>query len=204
MTDLAARAEKLLEEALERAGARDPREFYRERLRELKASNPDGYAQAIAYYKDTLIPEVASGESDPLECWTEYGRRLAEAVAPGRTVSVDPSGLAQPFEPPAGDGLILHLPDESGAKALLVGLPPEPSFSAYWESHELSIMITSLVTFFSSSVGLAGSTISRRCMARRPSSIRKPISSRLVSVSSIGQVSPPTLRSVEITGRFSR
>jgi hypothetical protein len=127
MTDLAAQADKLLEEALERAGARDPREFYRERLRDLKQANPDGYAEAIAYYTDTLIPQVASGEPDPLECWTEYGRRLAVALGAGRTIAVDVRGWATPFEAPAGDRLVLHVPEGNGARALLVGLPPEPS-----------------------------------------------------------------------------
>ena len=129
MTDLAAQADKLLEDALERAGARDPREFYRERLRDLKQADPDGYAQAIAHYTDTLIPQVASGDTDPMECWTEYGRRLAAALAPGRTVAVDASGKAIAFEAPAGDRLILHLPNANGARALLVGLPPELSDS---------------------------------------------------------------------------
>ena len=124
MTDPAAQADKLLEEALQRSGSRDPREFYRERLRELKQASPDGYAKAVAYYMDTLIPAVAGGDSDPLECWTEYGRTLAVALADGRTVAVDTSGLATPYEAPAGDRLILHIPD-TGTRALLVGLPPE-------------------------------------------------------------------------------
>jgi hypothetical protein len=125
--DLTAQADEKLEEALSREGARDPREFYRDRLRELKQANPDGYAKAVAYYRDTLIPGVASGEP-PLEAWTEYGRRLAESLAPGRTVAVDVTGRAHPYEAPAPrDRLILHLPDAKGGRALLVGLPAELS-----------------------------------------------------------------------------
>lgn len=124
--DLAAEADRRLDEALEHAGARDPREFYRDRLRELKSSNPEGYGEAVAYYRDTLIPGVGSGSAEPLAAWTEYGRRLAEAVAPGRTVCVDATGRARPYEaPPPADGLVLHLPDAKGARALLVGLPGE-------------------------------------------------------------------------------
>jgi hypothetical protein len=119
----AARADEALETALAASGARDPREFYRERLRELKRANAREYEVAVAYYRDTLIPEVASGDRDPLAAWTEYGRRLASALAPGRTVSVDPSGRADPYEAPAPDRLVLHLPSEAGARALLVGLP---------------------------------------------------------------------------------
>lgn len=121
-----ARADARLEAALKEAGARDPREFYRERLRELKQANPEGYASAVTYYTDTLIPEVAGGEGDPLAAWTEYGRRLAEAVSPGRTVAVDGTGRAHPYRAPAArDHLVLHLPEAKGARAILVGLPGE-------------------------------------------------------------------------------
>lgn len=123
--DLTARADARLEKALREEGARDPREFYRERLRELKQANPEGYAEAVAYYRDTLIPRVASGEGDPLADWTEYGRRLAEASAPGRTVAVDGTGRAAPYAAPAPrDRLVLHLPDQGG-RALVVGIPAE-------------------------------------------------------------------------------
>jgi len=124
--DLTARADTRLEAALAEAGARDPREFYRERLRDLKQSNPEGYTQAVAYYRDTLIPAVASGDGDPLAAWTEYGRRLAEALTPGRTVAIDVTGRAHSYQSPAPrDRLVLHLPEAKGSRALLVGLPAE-------------------------------------------------------------------------------
>jgi hypothetical protein len=120
-------ADRRLEEALEARGARDPREFYRQRLRDLKGADPAAYAEAVAYYRDTLIPEVASG-AEPLAAWTRYGRRLAEATAAGRTVSVDGTGVAHPWtDPPDPEHLVLHLPDDAGRPALLVGLPAEPS-----------------------------------------------------------------------------
>lgn len=125
--DLTAAADAALEAALEATGARDPREFYRERLRELKRESPDGYEKAVAYYTDTLIPTVASGSGDPLDAWTEYGRALASALAPGRTLSVDATGKARPYEDPNRAELVLHLPEERGARALLVGLPTELS-----------------------------------------------------------------------------
>lgn len=125
MTDsLTAEADRALETALAASGARDPREFYRERLRELKRVSPEAYKGAVAYYTSTLLPEVAAGEREPLEAWTEYGRRLAEALAPGRTVGIDATGRAHPWERHEPDRLVLHLPDEKGARALLVGLPP--------------------------------------------------------------------------------
>ena len=98
-------ADEALEAAIQASGARDPREFYRERLRALKDSNPDGYRSAVTYYRETLIPAVAEGTEPPLEAWTEYGRMLAETLSPGRTVSIDASGRAHPYESPDLDRL---------------------------------------------------------------------------------------------------
>jgi len=125
--DIAAKADRILEEALERTGARDPRDFYRERLKALKESDPRGYDSAVDYYRNTLLPKVASEEEEALAAWTEYGRTLAEAVSAGRTVAVDRTGRAGPYDGPDQDRLILHLPDDAGARALLVGLPAELS-----------------------------------------------------------------------------
>ena len=124
--EIAEKADQLLEQALESTGSRDPREFYRDRLRDLKRTNPDGYADAVSYYRDTLIPSVADSGADALQAWTEYGRRLAEALAPGRTVEVDGTGFARPYEAPsAADRLVLHIPEDKRARTMLVALPPE-------------------------------------------------------------------------------
>lgn len=123
----AAAADRALEAALEASGARDPRDFYRERLRELKRVDPEAYETSVRYYGETLIPQVASGASDALAAWTEYGRRLAAALAPGRAVTIDETGRARPFERLEPNALVLHLPDQTGSRALLVGLPPELS-----------------------------------------------------------------------------
>ena len=120
------RADEILEAELEATGARDPREFYRERLRELKQTNPAGYDDAVAYYRETLLPAVAEGTSAPLDAWTEYGRRLAETLTPGRTVSIDETGRSHEYDGPNPDRLILHLPEGKG-RALLVGLPADLS-----------------------------------------------------------------------------
>lgn len=128
MTDeITQKADRILEEALERTGARDPRDYYRDRLRTLKESDEKGYEEAVAYYRDTLIPTVASEEGDPLDAWTEYGLALAEAVASGRTVTIDETGRSHPYEAPRSDHLIVHLPDDRATRALLVSLPPELS-----------------------------------------------------------------------------
>jgi hypothetical protein len=126
-TDLE-KADAAIEEALATSGARDPREFYRERLRDLKQASADAYDEAVAYYQDTLVPSVAGGQVDPLMAWTEYGRRLAELAAPGRTVSIDPTGRAEPYEAPVSqERLVLHMPDARAGRALLIALPREIS-----------------------------------------------------------------------------
>ena len=116
-------AEQAMEAALATSGGRDPRDFYRERLRELKQVNPESYRAAVTYYREVLIPEVASGAGNPLDAWIEYGRTLAAALAPGRTVSIDETGKSHNYEGVDSSGLILHLPQETAARALLVSLP---------------------------------------------------------------------------------
>ncbi|MEZ4415672.1 MAG: hypothetical protein R3E10_07950 [Gemmatimonadota bacterium] len=127
-SDLQSAHDDRFQEALEASGARDPREFYRERLRELKQSDPAAYQQAVSYYQDELVPKIARGEVEPLSAWLEYGRRLCAWTAPGETVEVDASGQRHPHRPPTpSDRLVLHLPDDKGTRALLVGLPQELS-----------------------------------------------------------------------------
>jgi hypothetical protein len=127
--DLTAEADRLLVEALNASGERDPRDYYRNRLKELKGSDPAKYGAAIEYYRNKLIPLVASGEAEPIVAWTKYGQFLAESLTPGRTVSIDPSGQSHPYEPLTASGrLVLHIPEPGkGGRALLVGLPGELS-----------------------------------------------------------------------------
>jgi len=128
MEDLQARADRRFQEALEESGGRDPREFYRERLRDLKGSDPEAYRRAVEHYRDLLIPGVAAGEKEPIQAWMEYGCLLAELTSPGRIVQVDPSGRAAPLSPPVPlDHLVLHLPGAPGIRAILVSLPAELS-----------------------------------------------------------------------------
>lgn len=129
-TDPKKAADQRFEEALAKAGARDPRDYYRERLRDLKGANPDGYADAVGYYTDTLLPSIAEGKAEPLAAWREYGLLIARLTAPGRTVAVDAGGRARPYESPGeSSDMVLHLCEgrEARGRVLLVGLPPEPS-----------------------------------------------------------------------------
>jgi hypothetical protein len=114
--------------ALAITGARDPREFYRTRLRDLKAQDPEAFRLAVEYHDTRLVPSVAADGSDPLREWLEYGRFLATLVAQGRTVQIDHSGRASEYAPPVpGDHLVLHLPTDTRQSALAVGLPPKLS-----------------------------------------------------------------------------
>jgi hypothetical protein len=133
-------ADKLFEEALEASGARDPRDFYRKSLRALKELNPDGYPGAVDYFNEVLVPSIASGEAEPLRAWREYGRRLAQLSAPGRTVEIDETGRAQPYtDETALDRLVLHIPEGKETRALLVALPTTPS-QAQRASYELLVL----------------------------------------------------------------
>ena len=136
--DTTRNADQILEQTLAETGARDPRDFYRERLRDLKSESPEGYEEAVAYYTDTLIPTVVEGRMPVLDAWTEYGRMLAHALAPGTTVAIDESGRSHPYEGPDPERLVLHLPGNSGARALLVALPPELS-SAQRASYDVLV-----------------------------------------------------------------
>ena len=122
------RADDLFEETLKRTNAKDPREFYRERLREMKVSDPDAYRAAVDYYQQELIPAIAEKGADPLTSWREYGCRLAALSTPGKPVEVDVTGRTHGYQPPTPeDRMILHIPEGSKGRALVVGLPPELS-----------------------------------------------------------------------------
>lgn len=121
--DPQARADARLEAALAAHGARDPRAYYRDRLRALKDQDRDAYDRAVTHYRDTLIPSIAGG-ADPLAAWTEYGRLLAELAGPGRTVALDATGRASEYRAPAdASHLVLHIPEAPRAPTLLVALP---------------------------------------------------------------------------------
>lgn len=129
------RAERRFEEARAAAGARDPREFYRQRLRELRARDQAAFAEAVRHYEEVLIPAVAEPDSDPVGEWLEYGRVLANLMAAGETLQIDPSGGASPYARPVpGDHMVLHMPTAARETGIPVGLPPElsaPQRAAY-------------------------------------------------------------------------
>jgi hypothetical protein len=123
--ELSEHAKRRFEEALLVTKARDPRDHFRNVLTELRGSNPAAYKEALGYYTTRLIPAVAAEHSDPVGEWVEYGRVLATLQAKGRTVQIDATGRAQPYAAPVpADALVLHLPESTTAKAIVVALPP--------------------------------------------------------------------------------
>jgi hypothetical protein len=126
--DLSARADQHFERALAETGARDPRDFYRDRLKTLRERDERAFRRALDYYENRLVPAVAAEGSDPIAAWLEYGRALAELITDGRTVLIDSSGRAHAYAPPVHrDHLVLHLPTSAREPALVVGLPPQLS-----------------------------------------------------------------------------
>ena len=128
MSELRARADRRYEEALQHTGARDPRDFYRERLRELRERDAEAYREATRHFEQSLIPAVARDDSDAIAEWLEYGRVLATLLAAGATVQIDVTGLSTPYKPPVPlDQLVLHLPTSARDPALAIGLPAQLS-----------------------------------------------------------------------------
>jgi hypothetical protein len=121
--DKKVRADARLEAALAQSGLEDPRPAYRERLRSLREASTEAFEQALRHYEEQTLTGLA-GEADPIEAWVEYGRVLGELTAPGRLVQVDAEGRASPYAPPpAGDLLVLHVPEETGAPILAAAVP---------------------------------------------------------------------------------
>lgn len=122
------RADRIFEEALGQSGAKDPREFYRTSLRELKADNPEAYREAVAHYENDLVPSIAEAGDDPLVAWQRFGCRVAELTVTGTPIEVDVTGRRRPYAPPTPpDHMVLHIPKGTKGRALVVGLPPELS-----------------------------------------------------------------------------
>ncbi len=133
------RADQIFEEALSQTGAKDPREFYRKRLREMKGDNPDAYREAVTYYENELVPSIADAGVDPLTAWQQFGCRVAELTVAGAPIEVDATGRRRPYAPPTpADRMILHIPAGSKGRALVVGLPQELS-TAQWATYDLLV-----------------------------------------------------------------
>jgi hypothetical protein len=126
MDDTAKRlADERTDQAISDAPFEDFREAYRERLRWLKDSQPQGFTRALSHYNDILVPNIARG-SDPLAEWIQYGGLLGNFSGKGKTVRIDETGRSHPFDESL-DGLILHLPDDTNIPALALAVPKQLS-----------------------------------------------------------------------------
>jgi hypothetical protein len=122
--DRRAQADARLDAALADADRRDPRKYYRPVLRQLKTRDPAAFDAAVAYFDETLVPGCLNG--DPLAAWLDYGIRIAEALGSGRTVDIDGTGRAHVADDPAAAaGLLLFVPDATGAPVLVLRHPAD-------------------------------------------------------------------------------
>ncbi len=121
-------ADRRFAEAIRETGSRDPRDFYRTRLREIRELDEGAFRKALDYFEGVLVPGVAREGSDPIGEWLDYGCYLANLLGPGSPVEIDRSGRSRPYRRPVPiDHLVLHLPTSGRERTLAVGLPPELS-----------------------------------------------------------------------------
>jgi hypothetical protein len=121
-------ADRRYELRIQETGARDPREFYRDILKNLRETDAEAYQEMVERYQAEVVLPLAEGSRDPLLTWLEFGRALAQRAAPGRLMRVDATGRAEPAPEELSWGdLLLQLPDEPRSRALPVGIPPEPT-----------------------------------------------------------------------------
>src|SRR5205809_1075309 len=113
-------ADQRLEELLQQRQLRDPREFFRERLRLLKERDRAAFQRALDHYDQILLPNVAAAGADVRLEWLDYGRLLAELSGAGRIIVLDQNGRAGMNETPDDDALVLHVPDDEATPVLVL------------------------------------------------------------------------------------
>lgn len=124
----AVRARQLTDEALRDADLDDPRPAYRRLMIHLKGTDEAAFEEATRRFNETLVPDVASESVPPLEAWFGYATWLCEKIRPGSAVAIDGSGRATNETATLAAGtVVLHLPDEVSAPALLLAMPASPT-----------------------------------------------------------------------------
>jgi hypothetical protein len=120
--------ERRSDEAFAVSGWQDPRAEYRALLRRLKEQAPAAFDSAVHEYEARVASRLGDESVEPVGAWLDYGVRLAELLGGGRTVAVDADGRSAPVDgSPAEPTLLLHLPADDTAAALVVAGPREPS-----------------------------------------------------------------------------
>jgi hypothetical protein len=116
------RAETRLADAAAEAGLVDPRPPFRERLRQLRETEPAAFERAIAHYEREVLPALAQG--DALRSWCEYGRFLGGLTAEGELTVIDESGRAAEWSDAEPDSaLVLFIPRDTSVPVLVAAQP---------------------------------------------------------------------------------
>ena len=107
----------------------DPRADYRALLKRLRERDAAAFEEAVRAYEEAVVARLGDSSVDPVAAWIEYGRRLAHIAGGGRTVRIDDAGrAADATETEAAEPeLLLHLPADEAAPAIVVVAPREPS-----------------------------------------------------------------------------
>jgi hypothetical protein len=125
-TDVRSRAETRLTEAAAALHLADPRGPFRERLKQLRETDPEAFQRAVAHYEQDVLPGLAEG--DVLAVWLEYGRFLGQLSGNGRLTAIDATGRSTVYRPPLAPGtLVLFLPEDTAVDALVAATPQQPS-----------------------------------------------------------------------------
>lgn len=129
MTDSREAIERRTEDAFARSGWQDPRAPYRALLRRLREIDAAAFEAALAEYDARVVQRLGDEGADAIAAWLDYGARLAELIGGGRIVEIDPDGRSLAVErvDPARPTLLLHLPADESAAAIVVALPREAS-----------------------------------------------------------------------------
>jgi len=120
--------ERRTDEAFARSAWADPRAAYRSLLRRLREHDAALFERALGEYEALVVSRLEDPAADPVTCWLDYGRRLADLAAAGRCVRVDAEGRSA-----ADDGsttepaLLLQLPADESAAAIVIAQPREAS-----------------------------------------------------------------------------
>lgn len=128
MSETKEQIERRTDEAFARSPWRDPRTDYRALLRLLRDQDAARFETAVAEYEARVVARVEDPAVDPVAAWLDYGRRLAELAGQGHTVRVDVDGRAAPADAElTGPALVLHMPSDESAPAIVVAIPRDPS-----------------------------------------------------------------------------
>lgn len=120
--------ERRTDEAFARSAWADPRAAYRALLRRLREHDAAAFESALSEYESRVVSRIQDPAADPVACWLDYGRRLAQLAGGGRSVRVDADGRSESDDgAAAAPALLLQLPADESASAIVIAQPREPS-----------------------------------------------------------------------------